>query len=298
MPPSDDMLAFIRVVDHGSFAAAANTLGLTPSAVSKLISRLEDRLGVRLLNRTTRRLALTDEGTLYLLRSRDIVSAIEAAEEEVAASGARPAGCLRLNTGTAFARHQLAAVLPRFLERYPDITIEFGVTDRQVNLLDEQVDVALRTGPVRDQTLIVRHLGKARRRICASPTYLARHGTPVVPTDLAQHRCLVVNGYGELAHWPFTTPEGVNRMAIKPAVSCDSADVVLEMGLAGLGIFRLGDIMLGSSLREGHLVELLADHHASETFDISAVMLPGRNRVPRVRVFIDFLVEEFGGLSA
>jgi DNA-binding transcriptional LysR family regulator len=288
------MLAFIRIVETGSFAAAAETLGLTPSAVSKLVSRVEDRLGVRLLTRTTRKLALTNEGTVYLARAKDIIAAIEAAEEEVSESAARPSGRLRINTGTAFARHQLAPVLLRFVARYPDITVDLGITDRQINLLDEHVDIAIRTGPVNDTSLIIRKLGQAHRRICASPVYLAAHGTPVAPADLASHDCLVVNGYGELAHWPFTTPEGINRMAIKPKVSCDSADVVLEMGLAGLGIFRLGDIMLGDHLRDGNLMEVLAHHHSSETFDISVVMLPGRNRVPRVRVFIDFLVEEFG----
>jgi DNA-binding transcriptional LysR family regulator len=294
MPTSQDMLTFIRVVEGGGFAAAAESLGLTPSAVSKVISRVEDRLGVRLLTRTTRKLALTNEGTLYLTHARDITAAIEAAEEEVSESAASPSGRLRINTGTAFARHQLAPVLSRFLARYPDISVDLGVTDRQVNLLDDHVDVAIRTGPVSDTSLIVRKLGQARRRICASPAYLAIHGTPQTPADLASHACLVVNGYGERAHWPFTTPEGINRMAIKPKVACDSADVVLEMGLAGLGIFRLGDIMLGEHLRDGDLVELLAHAHTSETFDISAAMLPGRNRVPRVRVFIDFLVEEFG----
>ena len=288
------MLIFIRVVESGSFAAAAETLGLTPSAVSKLVSRVEDRLGVRLLTRTTRKLALTNEGTLYLARARDIIAAIEAAEEEVSESAARPSGRLRINTGTAFARHQLAPVLSRFVMRYPDITVDLGVTDRQINLLDEHVDVAIRTGPVSDASLIVRKLGQARRRICATPAYLAAHGAPQNPADLAAHACLVVNGYGELAHWPFTTPEGINRVVIKPKLTCDSADVVLEMGLADLGIFRLGDIMLAEHLRNGELVELLAQQHAAETFDISAVMLPGRNRVPRVRVFIDFLVEEFG----
>jgi DNA-binding transcriptional LysR family regulator len=294
MATSNDMLAFIRIVEGGSFAAAAETLGLTPSAVSKLVSRVEDKLGVRLLTRTTRKLALTNEGTLYLARARDIIAAIEAAEEEVSESAARPSGRLTINTGTAFARHQLAPALSRFLVRYPDITVDFGVTDRLVNLLDEHVDVAIRTGPVSDPSLIVRKLGQARRRICASPAYLARHGEPQTPADLASHHCLAVSCLGELAQWPFTTPEGINRMAIKPKLSCDSADVVLEMGLAGLGIFRLGDIMLVEHLRNGDLVELLTHAHTSETFDISLVMLPGRNRVPRVRVFIDFMVEEFG----
>jgi DNA-binding transcriptional LysR family regulator len=294
MLTSHDMLTFIRVAEGGSFAAAAETLGLSPSAVSKLVSRAEDRLGVRLLTRTTRKLALTDEGSLYLARARDIVAAIEAAEEEISESAARPSGRLTINTGTAFARHQLAPLLSRFLVRYPDITVDFGVTDRQVNLLDEHVDVAIRTGPVSDASLIVRKLGQARRRICASPAYLAKYGEPRTPADLASHHCIAVSCLGELAHWPFTTPEGINRMAIKPKLTCDSADVVLEMGLAGLGIFRLGDFMLDEHLRNGDLVELLPHTHTSETFDISLVMLPGRNRVPRVRVFIDFMVEEFG----
>ncbi|MFM9973490.1 MAG: LysR family transcriptional regulator [Beijerinckiaceae bacterium] len=294
MSASIEMTAFIQVVERGSFAAAANELRLTPSAISRLVGRIEDRLGVRLLNRTTRRLALTDEGSLYLARARDITAAIEAAETEVSESGATPSGRLRINTGTAFGRHQLAPVMPLFLARYPDITFEIGISDRQVNLLDDHVDVAIRTGPVLDGSLVVRKLGEARRLICASPGYITQNGMPQQPADLERHRCLAVNGYGQLASWPFLTPEGVNRLDIKPAVSCDSADVLREMALAGLGIIRMGDFLLAEPMRQGRLVEVLAEQNAPEPFPISAVMLPGRNRLPRVRVFVDFLVEQFG----
>ena len=293
MSLSHEMTTFIAVSDHGSFAAASHTLGLTPSAVSKLVSRIEDRLGVKLLSRSTRALALTDEGHLYLTRARQIVAAIEGLEAEVSATGTTPSGILRINTGTAFGRHQLAPVLPQFMARYPGITLELGITDHQVNLMQEQVDVAIRTGPVLDDKLIVRPLSLARRFICASPLYLERHGTPLQPSDLHAHQCMVVNGYGDLAEWPFITPEGINRMTIKPAVTCDNADVLLEMALAGLGIVRFGDILVRQALCDGRLVELLAQQQAPDPFPISAIMLPGRNRLPRVRVFVDFLVEHF-----
>jgi DNA-binding transcriptional LysR family regulator len=293
MTVSHDMSAFIAIAERGSFAAAAYELGLTPSAVSKLVSRIEDRLGVKLLIRTTRKLALTDEGRLYLARSKDIVAAIEAAESEVSESGIRPSGVLRVNTGTAFGRHQLAPVLPVFLSRYPEITVELGISDRQVNLMTEQVDVAIRIGDSDDSNLIVRKLTEARRIICASPAYLERHGTPQVPSDLLHHNCILVRGHGVIGHWPFSTPEGVNTLQVSGTVACDSADIVREMALSGLGIVRLGDMLVGQSIRCGELVEILHDRHTAQPSPINAVMLPGRNRLPRVRVFVDFLVEQF-----
>jgi DNA-binding transcriptional LysR family regulator len=169
-----EMQAFVQVVERGSFAGAATLLGLTPSAVSKLVSKLEDRLGVRLLHRTTRRLALTSEGDVYFARSRQILADIEEVEAEVAKLRAAPRGHLHVNTSNGFAIHQLVQALPDFLARYPDIQLELSVTDRIVDLVTERADVVIRTGPIVDTTLTARKIADFQRTLCASPAYLKR----------------------------------------------------------------------------------------------------------------------------
>ncbi len=291
---SIEMAAFVRVAETGSFAAASEDLGLTPSAVSRLVSRIEDRLGVRLMTRTTRRLALTHEGEAYLAHAREIVAAIEAAEAEVAGAAGRPSGRIRVSTGTAFGRHQLCLVLPEFLARHPAVTVDLNVTDRQVDLVAEQVDVAVRHGPLGDSGLIARRIAATRRIVCASPAYLARRGRPAVPSDLLEHDCLVLTGPSRLARWPFRTPEGVNRLKVSGPMVADSADVLRDMAIAGLGIVRLADFMVAGPLADGRLVPLLTETDGDEGLLLTALMPPGRHRAPRIRVFVDFLVERFG----
>jgi DNA-binding transcriptional LysR family regulator len=290
---SAEMNAFVRVAERGSFAAAAADLGLTPSALSKLVTRIEDRLGVRLLTRTTRKLALTAEGELFVARSREILASIEAAEAEVTAASERPRGHLRISVGTAVAKQILGPALPVFLGRYPDITVELHVSDRQVDLVAEQIDVAIRSGALGDSTLVARKVGEATRVICASPLYLEKHGTPRVPADLLQHNCLTLPGPA-WSQWPFHTHEGINRLAVAGTFTSDNADLLLDMAVAGLGIARLADFMVARALRDGALVRLLVDSHVPESFPIHALTVPGRHRAPRIRAFVDFLAEEFG----
>jgi DNA-binding transcriptional LysR family regulator len=290
---SAEMNAFVRVAERGSFAAAAADLGLTPSALSKLVTRIEDRLGVRLLTRTTRKLSLTAEGELFVARSRDILASIEAAEAEVTAASERPRGHLRISVGTAVAKQILGPALPIFLDRYRDITVELHVSDRQVDLVAEQIDVAIRSGALGDSTLVARKVGEATRVICASPLYLEKHGTPRVPADLLQHNCLTLPGPA-WSQWPFHTHEGINRLAVSGTFTSDNADLLLDMAVAGLGVARLADFMVGRALRDGALVRLLVDSHVPESFPIHALTVPGRHRAPRIRAFVDFLAEEFG----
>jgi DNA-binding transcriptional LysR family regulator len=290
---SAEMNAFVRVAERGSFAAAAADLGLTPSALSKLVTRIEDRLGVRLLTRTTRKLALTAEGELFVARSREILASIEAAEAEVTAASERPRGHLRISVGTAVAKQILGPALPVFLERYPDITVELHVSDRQVDLVAEQIDIAIRSGALGDSTLVARKIGEATRVICASPRYLEKHGTPQVPADLLRHNCLTLPGPA-WSQWPFHTHEGINRLAVSGTFTSDNADLLLDVAVAGLGIARLADFMVARALRDGALVRLLVDSHVPESFPIHALTAPGRHRAPRIRAFVDFLAEEFG----
>src|SRR5664279_6247165 len=207
MDSSSDLRVFVRVLDRGSFSAAANDLGLTPSAISKLISRLEDRLGARLLERSTRRLALTAEGETYIARARKIVAGIEEAEAEVARVRGAPRGRLRINAGTAFGLHQLAPALADFLARYPEIDVELSITDRLVDLIEEQSDIAVRSGHIPQGPFIQRKIADLQRVICASPAYLKRRGTPRVAADLKKHDCIIVAGLG-LDRWPFNTAGG------------------------------------------------------------------------------------------
>lgn len=288
------MAAFVRVVDRGSFAAAAADLGVTPSALSKLVTRIEERLGVRLLTRSTRKLTLTAEGDLFAQRSRDILNSIESAEAEVTASRNIPRGHLHISVGTAFAKRKLAPLLPQFVARYPEITLQIDLSDRQVDLVAEQVDVAIRSGALADSTLVARKILEAKRVICASPAYLEKHGIPKTPADLRKHTCLVITGFAALSRWPFRTDEGINRLTISGPFMTDNADLLLDMAIAGLGIARLADFMMNDAIRDGTLVPLLTDVHLDEPFPIHALTVSGRHRAPRVKAFIDFLVEHFG----
>jgi DNA-binding transcriptional LysR family regulator len=288
------MNAFVRVVEKGSFAAAAQDLGLSPSAVSKIVTRVEERLGVQLLTRTTRRIALTPEGETYFQRCRDILAAIEAAEAEVSSSGSSLQGPVRISASTSIGRYQIAPILPGFLARHPAIVVELDATDRQIDLIAENVDIAIRTGELADSSLVARKVSEARRIICASPSYLERHGVPTVPADLLSHNCLLVTNFAHLARWPFYTPEGINRLVVSGNVTSDSSDILQELALEGHGIIRTLDILAARHVHRGRLVALLTDVHVADPTPIWAITPPGRNRVPRVRAFLDYLVEQLG----
>jgi len=288
-----DMQAFVKVVDKGTFAAAAEELGLTSSAMSKLVSRLEDRLGVRLLHRTTRRLALTPEGEIFLARSREIIEDICEAEAEVSRAGRRPQGRLRVNCTSGFAFHQLARVMPRFLASYPELRVELSVTDRVVDLLAENADVGLRSGEVIAPTLVVRRITHFERRLYASPAYLASHGEPTNPSDLiAKHACVAHATQGTV-RWPFIVDGHRRELEIQSRLVVDNAEAALCLALSGAGIARVAEMMAAQSVRDGLLVPVLAGFHSNEPVVFSAVYPQGRHRMPKVRAFLDFLGEQF-----
>ena len=289
-----DMAAFVRAVERGGFSAAARDLGLTPSAISKLVTRLEDRLGVRLLNRTTRRLALTPEGEAYFHRSQRILADIADAEEEVGRR-AQPRGLLRVNVGTAFGMHQLAPALPEFLALHPEIQVELTITDRLVDLIEEGADLGIRLGTLADSSLVARRICEVERVVCAAPEYLRRHGTPRRPADLLGHNCLNMAHAPALRRWPFEGRAGVEHLEVTGNVSATSADALLALALRGLGVIRLSDVIVGSAIREGRLVPLLEAVHHREALPLHAVYPQGRHRSPRVAAMIDFLLQRFSG---
>jgi DNA-binding transcriptional LysR family regulator len=289
-----EMAIFERVAARGSFAGAAEDVSLSASAVAKLITRLERRLGVRLINRTTRRLALTAEGEIYLDHVREILGAIEAAESEIASARAAPRGHLRVHTFPVIAAHELAPALPDFLARYPNITFDFMVTNRSVDLLGENVDISLRMGPLEDSRLVSRKIVDLSRIVCASPGYLARYGRPAEPADLVRHACLILSRNPGSASWPFRVGGKLTRIDVKGCVSADSADMLLQLAIAGAGILRLSEHVVARSIHEGLLEPVLQDAEDPEIYPLFALLPPGRHQAPKVKAFIDFLIERLG----
>ncbi len=294
MDAPGEMAVFVRVVDEGGFSNAARTLGLSPSAVSKLVSRLEDRLGARLLNRTTRRLSLTDEGEAYYHRSSHILDEIEEAEQAISRSHAAPRGRLRVTAAAAFATNQMAPVLPEFLDRYPEVHLELSVGDRVVDLVEEGFDVGVRTGALEDSSLISRLLAEDHRTICATPAYLKRHGAPRTPADLAGHNCITWTGsHGALNDWPFEGPDGPYTVRVRGNAAVNNGEALHEMALAGLGIAHMAEYRVAPDIRMGRLVPLLAHCHRFVRLPIHVVYPHRRHLSPKVRAFVDFLTEKF-----
>lgn len=292
MERQEAMAVFLAVVEEGDFSAAARRLRMTPSAVSKIIGRLETRLGVRLLQRSTRRISLTPEGTAYADTSRRILSDIEEAELAIQ-PGAEPRGRLRVSLPSAFGHRLIVPLLPAFIERYPAVELELTFTDAVVDLLEEGADVAVRVAAQTDSRLVSRRLAPNRRVICASPRYLERHGIPETPEDLQRHVCLGITSRGGLNIWEFDGPGGPESMRIRSPIEANSTEALHRLALAGIGIIRMSEILVGADIRTGRLVALLTGYNHPEGAPICAVYPHRRLLSPRVRAFVDFLVEQF-----
>ena len=290
-----EMEAFVRSVELGGFSAAARELRLTPSALSKLVTRLERSLRVRLLNRTTRRLTTTPEGELFLARCRRILAEIEDAETEVGRSRERPRGKLRMSVGVGFGVHQLVPALPRFFERHPEVQLELSVEDRVTDAQREGLDIVVRPGPAAaDADLVARTICEFERVVCASPRYLERHGRPRSPEDLREHSCIVIAARPPFARWLFDTPQGRKTIDVGAAIAINNAECVLQLGMAGMGIVRLNEFIVSDALGSGALVPVLREFHCRERLPMLALYPRERHRLPRVAAMLDFLVESFG----
>jgi DNA-binding transcriptional LysR family regulator len=285
---------FVRVVQTGSFSAAARDSSLTPSAVSKLVTRLEDRLGTRLFRRTTRRLSLTEEGMAFHDRSVRILAEMDEAEQAVSRLHGVPSGTLRINAAVAFATYQVVPLLPDFLQRFPLVRIRLTVTDRIVDLVGEGDDLGVRIGARFESTLVSRLLAEDHRIIVAAPAYLQRYGTPRAPSDLSVHNCLTwESGRSSLNEWPFRGAQGDYTIRARGNAETNSGETLYEMALAGLGIARIAEFRVGADVKAGRLVSLLGDVHRADPLPIHAVYPHRQHLSPKVRAFVDFLVEKF-----
>ncbi|QCI63445.1 LysR family transcriptional regulator [Phreatobacter stygius] len=294
MDRAAEMEILVACVDHGGLTAAAERLNLTPSAISKAVTRLEERLGVKLLERTTRRIALTTEGRAFYDSARRIIGEINDAEAGVMENRGRPRGTLRITSGVAFATNLLAPVLGDFTEAYPEVTIELGITDRMVDIVAANLDIGIRTGPVGDDRLVGRRFADVHRVIVASPAYLARRGRPLHPDDLARHTCITPSNAPGLSLWPFRHGGQIRRVEVRGTVTVDDAASLHALALGGLGITRVADTIVAPSIRTGQLVPLLEAQHVAEPVPMHLVFPPGRQRLPKLRVFLDFIQERFG----
>jgi DNA-binding transcriptional LysR family regulator len=282
------MEVFARVVELGGFSLAAKALGMTPSAVSKLIARLEARLGTRLVNRSTRRLQLTPEGEAFYQRSVCILADIEEAERE-AAAGAEARGRLRVNTNIPFGQHYLLPLVPEFLARYPAVTLDITLSDQVIDLLEERADVAIRSGPLRASRLVARKLGESRMAVVAAPGYLERHGVPRCLADLERHNRIGFNFARTERGWPFVDGGAVTIPPLGNLQVGDGESARL-LALAGVGLARLGLFHVAADIAAGRLEAVLEEFNPGDTQEIHAVFLGQGGPLPaRVRAFIDFL---------
>lgn len=281
--------AFVLVVDSGSFSGAAKRLGVSPAVVTGHVQSLEKRLGVQLLNRTTRKVHVTEIGRGFYDRAARIIAELDEAEGLASAQQSTPRGTLRLNTSVSLAR-LVTPLIGEYVALYPEVVFELVMSDRMVDMVEDGFDLALRSGPLPDSSLKTRRLGFGRLALCTSPDYLARHGRPERPEDLARHNCLIhINSHLE-GRWHLSGEDGEHDIDVAGNLRTNSIEGLRTAALAGLGICLLPMVNITEDLRAGHLVRLLPDYRTIEVV-VQAVYPPGRHVPVKVRTFLDFLVE-------
>ncbi len=285
---------FVKVVESRSFAAAARELGLSPAMTSKHIQALEERLGVRLLNRTTRRLSLTEVGRGYYERSRQVLADLEDADRAASDLHGAPRGRLKVNAPFSFGIRHVGPAVAAYLATYPEVSIDLDLNDRYIDLLAEGVDLALRIGRLADSSLIARRLSPIRLVAVAAPAYLERHGTPQAPRDLAAHNCLLYTYAATADEWRFVGPDGGDTVVrVSGRLLANSGDVLLAAAVDGLGIALAPTFIAGEHVQAGKLVTLLPGFATPEGA-LYAVYPPSRHLSAKLRSFVDFLAARFG----
>ena len=284
----DELKTFVAVTDMGSFSGASERLSQTPSGISRSISRLEAKLGMTLITRTTRRLELTEEGQWLAQRARLILAELQATEDHLQARASQPSGLVRVNASTPVLNHLLAPLVADFLDAYPLIRLELMSGEMVVDLIEERADVAIRVGPLSDSTLNARRLGTSRLRLVASPAYLGRHGMPANATDLRHHRLVGFTAPESLNHWAVRHDLG-EGLTIEPTISASSGEAVRHLALQGAGIASLSEFMTHDDVVAGRLVQVLVPHALPWTQSVWAVFYKQEAVAPRVAALIDFL---------
>ncbi len=282
---------FSAVVDASSFVAAADSLGMSKAAVSRYVSELEQRLGVRLMHRTTRKLSLTPEGEVFLVRCRDILANIESSEAEISTRSVTASGLLKVSLPVSFGIRHLAPLWSEFLADHPQVTLDVQLADRVIDLVDEGFDLAVRIARLPDSSLISRQLASTRLVICAAPSYLKRRGTPAHPSELAQHDVL---GYSLMAmgdQWQFTGPEGPVCVKVRPRMWTNNGDSCVAAALQGSGIQLQPTFLIDEELASGQLVEILPQFRSVE-LGIYAIYPSRKFVLPKVRAMVEFLANK------
>lgn len=288
-----DLHFFVLLAKLGSMSATARELGVTPPAVTKRLSLLEQRLGVRLVNRTTRRISLTDEGEAYLAQASDILHRIRDMEESVSSGRAEPKGLLRVNATPGFGRTRIAPLVSRFAHLHPEVEVELHLTDRPIDLVQEAYDIAIRFGELPDTRLTARRLMKNRRYLCASPAYLKAAGEPQTPQELQRHRCILHRQNDDVyGTWRLHKGRKVELVKVRGAVSSNDGDVVLNWALDGHGIVQRSEWDVAKYLQSGRLREVMPGYTLPSA-DLYLYYPSRRNLPAKMRAFIDFLVAEF-----
>ena len=290
------MRLFTKVVEVGSFSAAGRHLGLNASSVSRQVGALEDMLGTRLLNRSTRSLGLTEAGGVYYERARRIIADVEDANAAVTELNETPRGMLRLNVPVVFGRRYVARYMQEFLDANPDVSIELNVTDHYVDLIEEGADLAIRIGHTHQQSFIVRKLATINRVLCASTAYLERHGRPERPEDLARHNCIVYRQQPGDMTWQLIGADGTFDVAVSGNFAANNAGAIGAAMSGGVGIALLPVWLAGRDIKNGRVEVLLPEYRANPTGfadEVFAVFPHGRNLSAKVRAFVDFIAEKF-----
>jgi DNA-binding transcriptional LysR family regulator len=287
------MAIFARVVETGSFSEAGRRMGISRSAVSKAVAKLERGLGARLLNRSTRHLSLTEAGAALAEHCARILEEVEQAERVVGSLHAEPRGMLRVSASVAFGTLHIAPALADFLARYPELKIDMEITDRQVDLAEEGYDVIIRVTGEPDLNLAARKLAPVRRQLCATPDYFHVRGVPRTPGDLVRHNCLDYTHSGEQGHWRFTGPEGEIAVPVSGLLRINDDEALSQAVLGGLGIALLPTFIIGKDLQMGRLQAVLSEYIPVDR-QVYAMYLPTRHLPAKVRAFIDFFLARFG----
>lgn len=292
------MESFVRVVEAGSFVAAADRAGLSTSSLSRQVAELEQHLGVRLLNRTTRRLSLTESGQSYYERCVALLADLQEAEAIAGQEAAQPRGTIRLTCSHNMAEQRVAPAIAAFVGRYPDVKFDLVVADRIVDLVDEGFDLAIRVGPVGSDRLVARRLGSMQAVLCASPAYLERHGTPRTPRELEGHNALTYAYMATPRLWRFTDAAGnPHEVRVAGSLHANSGDALRAAAEAGLGLICEPDFLVGDALRGGRLVHLLPEYQ-SPGGEIWAVYASRRHLSLKVRLFVDHVAAVFAAQDA